>query len=307
MRICFLLLLVITPLTAPARVYITIIQGLGGNDNYARQFDEQTKITTTAAAQITDKDRVTVLAGTGATRKNILAHFEKLQKSVTAGDRTVLFLFGHGSYDGQQYKFNIPGPDLTGDDLGEILKASRAKQQLLVNTSSASGAVLKELQSDSRIIITATRNGNERNAPRFGNYFVAALSDHSADTNKNESISAEEAFTYAERLTQDYYKKEGRLATEHPQLEGKLAGQFNIARLVSIPEETANPAVAGLIKQRQEIDQKIDDLQSHKDEFQSSEDYYTRLQDLLLQLSLLDEQIDKLKDATADDSEDDQP
>lgn len=305
MRTCFLILLILTPLIASARVYVTIIQGLGGNEDYARQFDEQTNITAAAAARIAGKDQVTVLSGKQATRKNILTHFRKQQQSVTAGDRSVLFLFGHGSFDGQQYKFNIPGPDLTGIDLGEVLNASRAKLQLLVDTSSSSGAILKDLKSDTRIIITATRNGNERNAPHFGNYFVAALSDHSADTDKNDSISAEEAFTYAERLTQDYYKKEGHLATEHPQLEGKLAGQFNIARLVSEQENSSNPAAAELIRQRQEIDRKIDDLKSRKDEFSNSDDYYNQLQDLLLQLSRLEEKIDKLNNSNGAD--DDQP
>ena len=26
-------------------------------------------------------------------------------------------LIGHGSYDGAEYKFNIPGPDLTGAEI----------------------------------------------------------------------------------------------------------------------------------------------------------------------------------------------
>jgi len=300
MRSWLLIIILMMPLSVSAKLYVIVIEGLGGSDYYSGQFDEQTKKITQAVTRMTGKDQVTVLSGTAASRDNILALFKNLQKTVTAGDRMALFLIGHGSYDGQQYKFNIPGPDLTGEDLGKILKESAAKQQLLVNTSSASGEVLKDLKSDARIIITATRNGNERNAPRFGDYFVTAMDDHSADTNKNDAISAEEAFTYAERMTQDYYKNEGRLATEHPQLEGKLAAQFNIARLTPAQETSTNPAIARLISQRQELDQKIDDLQARKDEFKNTDEYFNQLQDLLLQLSRLEEQLDKMNGSTGD-------
>lgn len=302
MRIWLTIIILIAPVSVSAKLYVTVIQGLGGNEHYAGQFDAQTENLTRAAKMLTAKDRVTVLNGKQATRENILAHFRELEKSAASGDRLALFLIGHGSYDGRQYKFNIPGPDLTGKDIGDILKACPAKRQLLVNTSSASGALLKELKSDSRIIITATRNGTERIAPHFGSYFVAALSDYSADTNKNNAISAEEAFSYAERRTRDYFKNEGHLATEHPQLEGKHADLFTVARLVTEQDKTGNPAVARLLKQRQGLEQQIDDLKVRKDEFKSSDDYYNQLQDLLLQLSRLQEQIDKLNGTGNDDS-----
>lgn len=307
MRSWLMLIMLIVPLSASARLYVTVIQGLGGNEHYAGQFAAETKNISQAAIRLTGKTRVTVLSGKQATRQNILAHFKKLEKSVTAGDRLALFLIGHGSYDGRQYKFNIPGPDITGKDLGDILQACPAKRQLLVNTSSASGAVLKDLKGDTRIIITATRSGTERIAPHFGGFFVAALGDYSADTNKNNTISAEEAFTYAQRQTQDYYKNEGHLATEHPQLEGQHADLFTIARLVTAQKKSTNPAVVRLLKQRQDLNQQIDDLKDRKDEFKTSEDYYNRLQDLLLQLSRLQEQIDKLNGTGGDDSKNASP
>lgn len=307
MRISLLLIMLSLPWSVSAKLYVTVIQGLAGNEHYSKQFDVQTKSITRAANELAGKDRVTVLSGKQASRENILAHFSKLQKSVTGGDRVALFLIGHGSFDGRQYKFNIPGPDLTDKDIGDILQACAARRQLLVDISSASGAVLKQLKNDSRIIITATRSGNERIAPRFGEYFVAALTDHSADTNKNDAISVEEAFTYAERLTQDYYKNEGHLATEHPQLEGQHADQFILARLATEQTKSTNPDVARLLKQRQDIDQQIDDLKTRKDDFNNRDDYYNKLQDLLLQASRLDEQIDKLNGSSSDDSTNDNP
>ena len=307
MKTCLLIILLLTPLTVSAKLYVTIIQGLGGNQEYSKRFDQETKDVVQALTRVAGKERVTALTGKQATREQILAHFRKLQQKVTHNDRAALILIGHGTYDGRQYKFNIPGPDLTGTDISAILKGTPARLQLLVNTSSASGALLKDLKSDSRIIITATRNGIERNATRFGIYFAAALGQHSADTDKNEAVSAAEAFSYAKQLTQDYYKNEGRLATEHPKLEGKHADQFTLARLMPAPKASDNPAMERLLKQRQQLDQQIDDLKLRRDEFKTSKEYYDQLQVLLLKMSQLQEQIDKLNKGLEKNSDADQP
>ena len=46
-------------------------------------------------------------------------------------------LIGHGSYDGAEYKFNIPGPDLTGAELASLLDHIPAQRQLVVNMTSS--------------------------------------------------------------------------------------------------------------------------------------------------------------------------
>lgn len=294
MKTCLLIILLVMPLSVSAKLYVTIIQGLAGNQHYGKLFDEQASDVTRALTRIAGKKQVTTITGPQATRKKILAHFSELQKSISRNDRTALILIGHGTFDGRQYKFNIPGPDLTGTDISKIMKSTPARLQLLVDTSGASGALLKDLKADSRIIITATRNGYERNAPRFGIYFAAALSLHSADIDKNEAVSAAEAFSYANQQTKNFYKNEGRLATEHPQLEGKHADQFTLARLEPALKVSNNPALERLLKQRRQLDQQIDDLKLRKDKFKNSNEYYDQLQVLLVKMAQLQEQIDKL-------------
>jgi len=295
------------PLTATAELYVTIIQGLGGTDQYADRFSEQTGKYTQALGALTNRNRIKTLNGEQATRLNILTHFQTLQKSVTANDRIALILIGHGSYDGHEYKFNIPGPDLTGTDIAAIMDAWPAKLQLLVVTSSASGAILKDLQNDARIVITATRSGNERNAPLFGAYFAAALQDPAADTDKNDTISAAEAYAYAERLTKDFYEGEGRLATEHSQLEGNRAEQFQLARLTPVRPGTASPELAQLEKQRRELDQAIAELRLRKDEFRDNDEYLIALQELILKLSEVEEQIEKLQQTDGNEAKAEEP
>ena len=78
-----------------------------------------------------------------------------------------MILVGHGSYDGEAYKLNLPGPDIDGDEFLSLLAAVPARSQLIVNTTSASGATLEAWAGDGRTLITATRSGIERNATRF--------------------------------------------------------------------------------------------------------------------------------------------
>ena len=44
-------------------------------------------------------------------------------------------LIGHGSYDTVEYKFNLPGPDISGGELAALCDRVAAKRQLIVNTT----------------------------------------------------------------------------------------------------------------------------------------------------------------------------
>ena len=54
-------------------------------------------------------------------------------------DALVLMLIGHGSFDGVDYKINLPGPDLSAIELAGLLDRIPAGRQLVVNMTSASG------------------------------------------------------------------------------------------------------------------------------------------------------------------------
>jgi len=288
-----LLVLLLLPLSVSAELYIMIIQGLAGSPAYEQQFNEQVARLESAAETVTDRDRIRVISGPAATRDNLLSHFDQLAGVLDSADRVAVFMVGHGSYDGYEYKFMIPGPDITDDDLVDIMDALPATTQLLVNTGSASGALLEPLRADGRILITATRSGNERLATRFGIYFADAFSDPAADINKNNAISAREAFDYAERQVRDYFEYQGQLATEHPVLEGDLAAQFVLARSGSVQPQLDDPQMAGLLRERDEIDRRIEDLQFRRNDM-DTEDYLDQLQGLMIELSITQGQIDDL-------------
>ncbi len=138
-------------------------------------------------------------------------------------------LIGHGTYDGVEYKFNIPGPDITGAELAALLDRVPAARQLVVNMTSSSGGSIEFLRKPNRVVITATKTGTEKNATVFARYWAEALRDPAADADKNETVSALEAFHYAQRKTTEFFDTQKRLATEHAVLEdtGKGEGEHD--------------------------------------------------------------------------------
>lgn len=291
-RIFLLNLLLLLPLTAFAEVYVTILQGLDGNEEYGKQFTAQAEKLVAAATTVTGKDRIKLLAGTDTTRDTVLAHFDMLSKTLKPEDRLALFMVGHGSFDGYEYKFNISGPDLTDADLVSMLTSQPATLQIVVNVGSSSGALQELLKADTRTVITATRNGEERLATRFGTYFANALEDTAADLNKNDAVSLQEAFDYATRMVKDYFESQGQLATEHAVMAGEKAAQFVLVRTGKRPPQDADPELVELVKRRDQLDISIEQLQLRKNEMVADE-YMNQLQQLMIDLSVVQDRIDQ--------------
>lgn len=282
---------------ASAEPYYVIVAGLGGEPRYEEQFSKQADQLADAALRTAGhSDQVIVLKGEDSTQENLRATFGKLGEKLNSNDSLILFLIGHGSFDGEEYKLNLPGPDITGTELGELLQALPAGAQLIMNATSASGAVLERWKADGRTVITATRSGAERNATRFAEHWVAALSSDEADIDKNGLISAQEAFDYASRKVADSYEAEGGLATEHPQIAGDSAQRFTVARLAPRPTET--PELARLSARMAEIEGELESLRLRRDGM-DADTYLNELQALLLQLATVQQEIDEAEAALA--------
>jgi len=290
MRLMTLVLLML-PALAVADLRVVIVEGLGGEDSYAAQFEEQVGIVEAASRALAGDDNVAVFRSGDFSRDELLDHFADLDASMQNDDRLLLYLIGHGSYDDHQYKFNIAGPDLTDGDLYDWLEDLPGTSQLVVNTSSSSGATLERLKRDDRTIIAATRGGAERHATRFGHYFALSLSDGSADLDKNDVISAEEAFRFAERQVADYYERNGQLATEHPRLEGDQAARFSLARLGAVRPAQADAELDRLVSRRDALNDAIDGLRIQSDQM-SVDAYQAELLQLMLELAIVEEGIE---------------
>jgi hypothetical protein len=294
---------------AQAAPYYVTVAGLGGEPDYEQRFTALAKdLDKLFKAAATDA-HVYTLTGSDATKARLTDTLGQIARDAKPEDEFTLILIGHGSYDGEEYKFNLPGPDISGEDLAILCDRIPAKRQLIVNTTSASGGSIGALQRARRIVIAATKTGTEKNATVFARYWVDALRDGSADTDKNEAISALEAFVYADRKTAAFYESQKRLATEHAVFEdtgkkeavrapstengeGLLAANFVLLRLGAAQKAANDPAKRALLDKKEELERKIDLLKYQKAAM-SAEDYKKQLSDALLELARAQEDLDK--------------
>jgi len=300
-------LLLLLALSAPAATFYVTIAGLGGEPDYDQRFKMWADdIGSSLKSAGGDAHAITLLA---PTREQIRARLAEVARQAKPADSLVLMLIGHGTYDGTDYKFNIPGPDITGAELASLLDAVPASRQLVVNMTSSSGGSIAFLRKPSRVVIAATRTGTEKNATIFARYWAEALRDPAADSDKNESVSALEAFHFAQRKTADAYESQKRLATEHAVLEdtgkgegerapspengeGKLAASFTVVRLGANAAAARDPAKRALLDKKEELEQAIDKLKYEKAAL-AADDYKKQLVQLLLELARTQEALDK--------------
>lgn len=292
-----LLVAALTNATANATTFSIVVAGLGGEPDYEQRFNtwaQELDKTLRAAPE----SQVETLTGAKATKENLRAIIANITKSAKADDALMLVLIGHGTFDGTEYKMNLPGPDVTATDLATWLDRVPASRQLIVNATSASGASQHALVRENRTIITATKSGTEKNATVFPRYWVEALRDAAADTDKNEVISALEAFKFAELKTKQFYDTNKRLATEHALLNGGDssaglgAGRFALLRIGSIQMAASDPAKRALLEKREQIEGSIDRLKFQKAAMPTDQ-YKRELQVLLLELARTQAEIDK--------------
>src|SRR5207253_6991522 len=116
--------------------------------------------------------------------RDLVRTIGEVARSAKADDDFALILIGHGSFDGVGYKFNLVGPDVTAEEIAAMCDHVAARRQLIVDTTSASGGAVQILERPRRAVIAATKSGTEKNATVFARYWVEALEDPAADTDK---------------------------------------------------------------------------------------------------------------------------
>lgn len=309
MLLPFLLALLLCGVAGARSVYLTVV-GIPGEDDYKVRFEGWAQQIERGIGKGPGNALVkTIGVRTGATRKELDAAIAEAVQTAGPDDTFTLILIGHGSYDGTDYKFNLKGPDITSTQLAVMLDGIRAERQLVVNTTSASGASLTALVKPRRVVVAATRTGTQKNATVFGRYFADAFSDETADVDKNETVSALEAFQYAQRRTVEYFEQEKRIATEQAVIndigsgagvrdpgnengQGLLAAAFPMLRLGAAASAAADPEKADLLRRKETLEQQIDRLKYEKQSLGDA-DYRQRMNALLLMLARTQAEIDK--------------
>jgi hypothetical protein len=299
------------------RTHLLIVSGLGGEPQYSDQFRTLALSLFDAARKryaMADSD-IVYLAEEGAkdpriagvsTKVNVEAALARFAKRSGPGDQMVLVLIGHGSGAQDDSKISLPGPDMSARDFAHDLAAFGTQQVAFVDLTSASGDMLPLLSGANRVVITATKSSFERNESVFAKHFVAALSSDGADVDKDGRVSLLEAFRYAVTETKRYYDDQGRLQTEHAQLDddgdkkgtaepqmqvaagsdGALARRIFLGGGTYASAAGANdPRLAALYKERFALEGRIEELKKRKTSL-TADAYDDALEDLLVELAM---------------------
>jgi hypothetical protein len=305
--------------------FALVVSGVGGEDAYTKKFTAQaTRLYETLTDQLGfSQKNVFLLTETvssagpedgaresdsvpskRATAEEVRKAFATIKSAANAESLVLVVLIGHGSVDNQVAKFNLVGPDLSAKDYSQLLGSLPTKKAIFVDCSSSSGDFVKPLSAEHRILITATRSGNEQNATVFADHFIAGLTDNAADADKNGRVSVLEAFNYATKLTADWYKEKNRLATEHALIddngdgtghEEAGSGDGSLAKVVYLDSKTMEEAAGDaelerLMKDRQRLDEEIEKLKARKAEMKA-EEYEAELERLLVDLAKVNQTI----------------
>lgn len=293
LRAALAAVLLIAGLPAHAAVHVLVVSGLGGEAQYATRFAAQAAQIAHASLSITgDAQRVHQLSADAATSAAVEQRLLSLAAGLQSGDQLIVVLIGHASFDGTDYRYNLPGPDMTGAHLVKLLDGFAAGvQQLVVVTTSASGALAKPLQRSGRVVIMSTKSGAERNATRYGAQWVRALTTDAADRDKDGTVTAQEAHDYADRQVADSFKADASLATEHSLLQGEGAARFAVALLGAKALYAADAQLQGLRSQQQQVEVRMQAARERRAGM-SDDAWYATLEPLLVEIAKFDQRID---------------
>lgn len=266
-----------------------IVSGVSGEPRLAQQFERDgaamrdaiTRRFGGSAVLLTEKSQPR------SDKAAILNALQSLGKGSKAGDQVLIVLIGHGSAQGGEARFNIPGPDITADEIGRALESLQGRNVAVVVATSASGAFISPLNGAGRVILTATKSGGQNEEVVFAGHFARALSDDVADISKDGSVSLTEAFEYSKREVTRFYQQNNRIATEQATLSGAGAESF---LLRSRSAKASDPVLNKLYTERDMIQRQIDALKARKSNMPVHA-YDAELEKLLVELSLKERQI----------------
>lgn len=305
----------------PARLTaddLVLVVGAAGEEEYGVQFRRWGTQWLDAAAQIGWKVTAIGLPSTLEDGDTATNHRERLLETcrAKAGDSpddlspVWLVLLGHGTYQQEIANFNLVGPDLAAGELAAKLADSK-RPWVIINCASASAPWLQQLSAPNRILITATRSGDEQNFARFGGYLAEAVGSDLADLDHDDQISILEAFLFASREVAKFYQQEARIPTEHALLDdngdgrGTPADFYRAGLLRGAAEDGATPdgplasirivrrtglAPAVSPQQQQSIDQlllQVNELRARKETL-TEEDYFQQLELLVRELAKIE-------------------
>jgi hypothetical protein len=297
----------VAPAPATPLTRVLIVSGAAGSEEYAerqRTWRQALVEHLTTRLQV-PASRIVVLAESPdngyqtATAVNVRQAVATIRSSQGSDDTLLVVLFGHGTFDGVDAKFNLVGPDLTAHEWRETL-AGMPGRLVFVQTASASFPFMAALAGPNRVVMTATDSPQQKYDTVFGEYFVEAFKPGAgdADLDTDGRISMWEAFAYAADAAKRYYQQRGQLAVERALLDDSgdgvgrdVARQGDdgllASRLFLDPDPataTGDPSVTLLIGRRNTLETELDELRRKKG-FMPEGDYGRELERVIVEIA----------------------
>lgn len=308
--------------------YAVVIGGLGGESRYSSTFAQYLHDTRSALIDVCGFNPLNVkvlsersvaekdFVDTVSTAENIEAVFAELSGRIDNDDEFFLILFGHGSFNGTDAMLNIPRKDLTSVDYARLLSDTGAGTTVLINTASSSGPFISSSSAPGRVVITATRSEGQRNVTQFPEFFLQGMKDMTADLDRNGDLSLTEIFSYAVQMTDKFYEDQGSIATEHAILEdtgdahgfraqeleengeGLFAATIFLKQkysgLITDSATKTDSVFIRLVEEQRTIEAETAELKQKKPDM-VEEEYYSRLESLMLRLAAVTDSLEKYK------------
>lgn len=309
MRISLLLSLTLCFVSSAIAVdhNVLVIVGAPGEEIYADGFEEAAKAweeagdATNAIIDFIGRD-----ASDDATPKEQIQTWIQELDTDSPAPAWIVYI-GHGTYNRRDAFLNLSGPDITAKQLADWLP-TMDRTLIFIHGGSASSPFMNALSAPNRIIITGTRNPDEINYTRFGEYFANVLAHSDGDIDQDGQTSLLEAFLSTSNRVESFYKEQGRLTSEHALIDdngdqfgtppdwfrgvrvtkqskdGRESDGFRAHQIALIPSEQEKLLTAAQRSKRDALEAEIEILRKQKDSLEEAT-YYDMLEAILGKLS----------------------
>ena len=215
--------------TESTNTYVLIVSGIN-KEPHERQAKDKTviklrrfflknaKVEPNRLRVLVDKSSSAREGAGASTAENLKKAMRAVAASIRPTDRFIFYYVGQANIVADKLRLNLPGKDITHEQLAEWIKEIKASSMLTVLDCPGAGLSVKALTGPRRIVICGAKR-EQPYSTRFSEYFLPSLADDAADTNGDGKVSLLEAFTLTSKKLDDLYRGQNLLKTETPVLE----------------------------------------------------------------------------------------
>lgn len=228
--IALLLLFALGTTTAEAsQQHVLLVGGINGDPDQLREksqsisrlhqyFNEIAKVPPSNLTVLTGPDSLVHHLGGTSTPDAIHQKLSAIATQVAPGDDVIFYYVGQANIVNEKLRLNLPGPDLTHEDLAAALAPLQAARMLIVLDCPGAGLATAALTGPNRIFIAGARS-DQPHSTRFSRFFSVALGEASSDLNGDGQVSLLEAFQIAAQEIDAIYRDQRLMKNETPLLE----------------------------------------------------------------------------------------